>query len=171
MSKKVAILVEKDFQDMEVMYPYFRLKEEGFDVFLIGTEKGKEYHGKYGYPVVSDISIKEALDIFKEFDCVIIPGGWAPDFMRRTPYFAEFVRKMNDSDKVIASICHGGWILSSADILKDKKVTSFFAIKDDLTNAGAKWVDEEVVVDGKLVTSRKPDDLPAFLKAIISLLK
>jgi protease I len=106
-----------------------------------------------------------------DFDGMVIPGGYAPDLMRRHPKMVQLVRDFNEAGKLVAAICHAGWMLASAEILQGKTVTSFFAIKDDLVHAGANWVDEEVVVDGNLVTSRKPDDLPAFMRAIIKALQ
>ncbi len=163
-----AVLVEKEFQDLEVTYPYYRLKEAGVSTFLVGTRAGERVAGKFGYPVVVEMGLDEAMG--SRFDCVVIPGGWAPDHMRRDPRFVELVRKCWDEGSVVASICHGGWLLASAGIARGKRLTSFFAIRDDLVNAGAIWVDEEVVVDGNLVTSRKPDDLPAFMRAVLDLL-
>lgn len=167
--KRVAILVEQDFQDLEVLYPMLRLREEQCEVRLIGANNTTNLKGKYGYPIAvdSDITDVEA----KNFHAVIIPGGWAPDFLRRSKHMIKFVRDMNDQGKVIASICHGGWLLASADLLKGKKATSFFAIKDDMKNAGSDWVDEQYVVDGNLITARNPDDLPVFVAAIIKALE
>ena len=166
MTKKVLILLETDFQDMEAMYPYYRLIEAGFDVKVAGSE-AQEYKGKHGYPLEA-----EKIDTFdaKDFDCVVVPGGWAPDFMRRNPKMIDFVKEMNDKGKVVAAICHASSLLVSANILKGKKMTCFMAVKDDAINAGANYVDEEVVVDGNLITSRKPDDLPAFCREIIKAL-
>lgn len=163
--KKAAILVENIYQDLEVWYPALRLKEEGYGVKFVGPIQGQEYKGKYGYPVISDIGIGQCG--VKDFDVVVIPGGFAPDFLRRSPAIIKFVKDMYAANKIIASICHGGWILASAGIIKGKTVTSFSAIKDDLVNAGAKFVDKEVVVSGNIITSRKPEDLPAFVRAII----
>lgn len=166
--KKIAILLEQMYQDLEAWYPYYRLKEEGAEVKFIAPKTDEEYLGKYGYPAKADLKIDDAHA--DDFDAVIIPGGFAPDFMRREPKMIDFVRQMNAKGKLVASICHGGWILASADIVRNKKVTTFFAIKDDLINAGANYVDEEVVRDGNLITSRQPEDLPAFVKAIIDFL-
>lgn len=166
--KSVAILVEDLYQDLEVWYPLYRFKEEGFKVTVIGTGKSKVYNSKHGYEIGQDISAADANPA--NFDAVIIPGGYAPDILRRYPAVIKFVRELFKRGKVVASICHGGWVLVSAGILKDKKVTSFFAIKDDMVNAGAKFFDKEVVRDGNLITSRKPDDLPAFCKEIIKAL-
>jgi protease I len=165
--KKVAILVEKDYQDLEVWYPALRLREEGATVRFVGT-KEKEYKGKFGYPVTVDLLIDQAR--VQDFDAVIIPGGWAPDFLRRYDAVMEFVRAMDKAGKVVAAICHAGWILASADIVRGRAVTCFSAIKDDVKNAGGDYVDREVVVSGNLITSRKPEDLPDFCREIISAL-
>ena len=166
--KNIAILVEDLYQDLEVWYPYLRLTEEGFKVYAVGTGRAKVYKSKHGYEIPEDISIKEAKKM--DFDAVVVPGGYAPDILRRYQDINDFVKENFSKGKVIASICHGGWVLASAGVLKGKTATSFFAIKDDIVNAGAKFVDKEVVVDGNLITSRKPEDLPAFLKAIIKAL-
>jgi len=167
--KRIAILVEDFYQVLEVWYPFYRLREEGFEVLFVGSGTKKQYGSKEGYPLDVHISINEAQG--KDFDAVIIPGGWAPDFLRRHEEIIQFVRDLYKSQKVVASICHGGWLLVSAGILKGKKATSFFAIKDDLTAAGAKFQDKEVVVDQNLITSRKPDDLPRFVAEIIKQLR
>lgn len=167
--KRIAILVEDLYQDLELWYPYLRFREEGAEVFLVAPDKSRTYSSKHGYPVTPDKSVSE-IDV-KKLDCVVIPGGYAPDLMRRHSEMVKLVKDVYENDKVIAAICHAGWMLISAGIVKGKKLTSFFAIKDDLVSAGADYVDQEVVVDGKLVTSRKPDDLPAFCKKIIELLE
>lgn len=165
---KIALLLENAYQDLEVWYPTLRLRETGHEVVFVAPQAGETYMGKYGYPAVSDLAIADTK--IDDFDAVIIPGGFAPDYMRRVPAMVEFVRDMWNADKVVAAICHGGWMLASAEIIEDKKLTSFFAIKDDLVHAGATWVDEETMVDGKLITARKPEDLPAFCKAILEAL-
>jgi len=162
--RKIAILVEDLYNMPEFWYPYYRLKEEGAEVHVVGPER-KTYKSKEGYPATADLTAKEASE--QDFDAVIIPGGYAPDRMRRTPEMVEFVRKMNEKGRLIAAICHGPWILVSAGAAKGRRMTSFFSIKDDLVNAGAEYVDAEVVADGNVITSRKPDDLPAYLRAII----
>lgn len=167
--KKVAILIEDLFDERELIYPYFRLLEEGFQVDLIGAEKDKVYTSKVGLTEKSTHSSKEVSA--DDYLGVVIPGGFSPDYMRRTKETVDFVREMDKAGKPIAAICHGGWMLASACDLKGKKVTSFFAIKDDLVNAGAEYVDQEVVVDGHLITSRTPKDLPIFLKTIIEKLR
>ncbi|MGD0336790.1 MAG: type 1 glutamine amidotransferase domain-containing protein [Candidatus Omnitrophota bacterium] len=162
--KKVAVLVEEQYQVLEVWYPYLRLREEGIETVLVGTGK-KEYKSKDGYQAIEEISIQEADT--DDFDGVVIPGGWAPDFLRRNPRVNNFVRQMHEKGKIVAAICHAGWVLASAGVLKGKKATCFSAIKDDLINAGADYIDKEVVVDGNLITSRNPYDLPAFCREII----
>ncbi len=166
--KKVILLVEEMFNDHEFWYPYYRLKEAGAQVVVVGGEKGKQYTGKAGTTAKADAG---ASDIqWKEFHGIVIPGGYAPDHMRRHRAMVELVGNLFKAGRVVAAICHAGWMLASAGILQGRKVTSFFAIKDDLVNAGARWVDEEVVVDGNLITSRTPDDLPAFMRAILAAL-
>lgn len=166
--KKIAVLVEDHYQVLEVWYPYLRLREEGFQTVLVGTGK-KEYKSKEGYPALAETSIKDAKS--DDFDGVIIPGGYAPDILRRYEEVNSFVRQMYKKNKLVAAICHAGWVLVSAGVLKDKKATCFSAIKDDVINAGAKYIDREVVVDGNLITSRNPYDLPAFCSQIIRFLK
>lgn len=161
---KAAVLVEQQYQEMEVWYPVYRLREAGCTVHLVGPESGKTYPSKLGYPAKTDKSIKDVSS--KDYDIVVIPGGFAPDFMRRTPAFIQFVSDAAEQGKTVAAICHGPWVLCSTQALKDRKATCFFAIKDDLINAGANYVDEEVVRDGNIITSRKPDDLPAFMQQI-----
>jgi len=166
--KKIALLVENNYQDMELWVPYYRLKEEGAQVTVVGPGSSKTYTSKNGYPIDAEKEAKE-IDISK-YDGIVIPGGYAPDMMRRYPEMVKMVREAHQKGKVVAAICHAGWMLASAGILKGKKVTGFFAIKDDLINAGANYVDEEVVRDGNLITSRKPDDLPAFCREMIEAL-
>ncbi|OGF48811.1 MAG: protease [Candidatus Firestonebacteria bacterium RIFOXYA2_FULL_40_8] len=163
--KCIVILVAEQFQDMEVMYPYYRFKEEGAEVIAAGTGSAEVYNGKFGYPV----KVTTTADKLKasEIDAVIIPGGWAPDFLRRYDFVNKFVGDAFKKGKIIASICHGGSVLVSAHILKGKTATAFKAVKDDMVYAGCNFVDKEVVIDGNLITSRTPDDLPAFCKAII----
>jgi len=167
--KRVAILAENLYQEMELWVPYYRLKEAGAAVKVIGTGSAKSYTSKHGYPVAVDAAADEVKA--KEFDAVIIPGGYAPDLMRRSTAMVGLVREAFQQGKVVAAICHAGWMLCSAGILKGKTATCFHAIKDDMVNAGARYVDEEVVVDGNLITSRKPDDLPAFCREIVKALE
>ena len=165
--KKVIILIENMYNEFEYWYPYYRLKEAGAHVVTVGTGRG-EYTSKAGIPARSDTDAKNVNAA--DFDGMIIPGGYAPDIMRRYPEMVKLVKDANEKGKVIAAICHAGWMLASAEIVENRRVTSFFAIKDDLIHAGASWSDEEVVIDGNLITSRKPDDLPAFMNAFISAL-
>lgn len=165
--KKVAILVEEIFNDQEFWYPYYRLKEAGAEVVVVGSAI-QTYTGKAGTEVKPDATAESVAP--DDFDGLVIPGGYAPDHMRRNPAMVRLVKDLSGTGKVVAAICHGGWMLASAKILQGRTVTSFFSIKDDLVHAGAKFVDQEVVVDGKLITSRKPDDLPAFMRAIIEAL-
>ena len=166
--KKVAIVVDEMYQVLEVWYPYYRFIEEGLEVNLVAAEAKKEYHSKEGYPCVSEIAAGRA--DADDYDCMVVPGGFAPDFMRRNADVIEFANGMVNADKVIAAICHGGWLLCSTKIYRGKKATCFMAIKDDIINAGAEYIDAECVVDGNLITSRKPDDLPAFCKAVMDAL-
>lgn len=161
---KVAVLVEENYQVLEVWYPYLRLREEGVKTVFVGTGK-MHYKSKEGYPVEEELDIKKARA--EDFSGVVIPGGYAPDILRSYKPVNDFVREMFKRNKVVAAICHGGWVLVSAGILKDREVTGFFAIRDDLVNAGAKFLDKEVVVDGNLITSRNPYDLPAFCSSIM----
>ncbi|MBI2527592.1 MAG: type 1 glutamine amidotransferase [Candidatus Rokubacteria bacterium] len=163
--KRIAILAENLYQEMELWVPYYRLKEEGAEVLVVGAGGAKSYASKHGYPVSVDAQA-EAVSA-AEFDAVIVPGGYAPDIMRRHEAMVRLVREAARHGKVVAAICHAGWMLVSADVVRGKEATSFFSIKDDLVNAGARWVDREVVVDGTLITSRKPDDLPAFCREIV----
>ncbi len=167
--KKIAVLIEDNYQVLEVWYPYLRLREEGVETVFVGTGTKKEYRSKEGYPAPEELSVENARA--DDFDGVVIPGGYAPDILRRHDEVNEFVKAMYEKGKVVASICHGGWVLVSAGILKGRKATSFSAIKDDMVNAGAAFLDKEVVVDANLITSRNPYDLPAFLKEIIKKLK
>jgi len=167
--KKIAVLVEDNYQVLEVWYPYLRLREEGMQTVLVGTGTKKEYKSKEGYPAAEELSIKQVHP--DEFDAVVIPGGYAPDTLRRNNDVITFVKNMHEKGKLVAAICHAGWVLVSAGILKGKQATCFSAIKDDLINAGAKYLDREVVVDANLITSRNPYDLPAFSREIINFLK
>ncbi len=166
--KRIAVLVDQLYQEMEVWYPYYRLKEAGAEVYLVGAEAGKTYASKVGYPAVAEKSYSDLKP--EEYDGVIAPGGFAPDYIRRHPAATTFVHEIDKAGKLVAAICHGPWVLCSSRMLQGRKATSFFAIKDDVIHAGAEWVDFEVVVDKNLVTSRKPDDLPAFCIACIDVL-
>ncbi len=162
---RAAVLVEQQYQEMEVWYPVYRLREAGCKVTLVGPDAGQTYPSKLGYPARSDRAARDVSAA--DFDLLVIPGGFAPDYLRRHAPVLRLVSDMAEQGKVVAAICHGPWVLCSTQALKGRKVTSFSSIKDDLTNAGADWTDAEVVRDGNLITSRKPDDLPAFLQAIL----
>lgn len=167
--KKVAVLAENLYEEMELWYPYYRLKEEGAEVLLVGSGSSETYTGKHGYPV----KVNTTADRVKaeDFDAVVVPGGYAPDYMRRYPAVLKLVREVYGQGKLVAAICHAGWVLASAGILKGKRVALYHSIRDDVVNAGAEYINTEVVRDGNLITSRKPDDLPAFMREIINALK
>jgi len=162
--KRIAVLVADYYQDLEVWYPLLRFREDGAQTVAVGAEKGKTYTSKRGYPVVADKSLADVSAA--DFDAVVVPGGWAPDTLRQDERVLSFVREMDRSGKIVAAICHAGWVLCSAEILRGRKITCFPAIKDDMIHAGAEYVDEEVVVDRNLITSRVPNDLPAFGREI-----
>lgn len=164
--RRIAILAEDQYEDMELWVPFYRLKEEGAEVKVVGAGGAKTYRSKHDYPVNVDAQAEQLRAV--EFDAVVVPGGYAPDRMRRHEAMVGLVREAAQQGKVVAAICHAGWMLVSAGILQGRRVTSFFSIKDDLKAAGANWQDAEVVVDGNLITSRKPDDLPAFCRTIIA---
>jgi protease I len=166
--KRIAILAENMYQEMELWVPYYRLREEGADVKFVGAGGAQSYASKHGYPVAVDVQADQVRAV--EFDAVVVPGGYAPDMMRRHPAMVALVREAAQQGKIVAAICHAGWMLVSAGILRGRKATSFFSIKDDLVAAGADWRDQEVVVDDNLITSRRPDDLPAFCRAIVAAL-
>ncbi len=165
---RVAVLVEEIYEDLELWYPTLRLREAGAEVKIVGPKAGEVYKSKHGYPAKADVGMDDAHAA--DFDALVIPGGYAPDRMRRHPAMLNFVRAMHEAGKPIAFICHAGWVPISAGIVCGRTVTSVSAIKDDLVNAGARWVDQEVVVDGNLVTSRTPPDLPAFCRELIQVL-
>lgn len=167
--KKIVILIENMFEEMELLYPKFRLIEEKHQVTIAGPKAKETYLGKHGYPQQSDISFKELKT--EHFDAVIVPGGFAPDYIRRDPHAVEFVAKMDHEKKCVAMICHALSVGCSAKILKDKKVTSYYSIKDDVVNAGGRWVDQNVVVDHNLISSRMVSDLPDFALAIVNCLR
>jgi protease I len=165
--KRVAVLAETMYQELELWYPVYRLREEGADVKIVGTGK-PEYHSKLGYPVKADVAAEQVSAA--DFDAVVVPGGYAPDYMRRNEAMVRLVREAHEQGKVVAAICHAGWMLVSAGILRGKTATSYPSIKDDMINAGASYVDREVVRDGNIITARWPDDLPAFCREIIDAL-
>ncbi|MHB1295935.1 MAG: type 1 glutamine amidotransferase domain-containing protein [Anaerolineae bacterium] len=166
--KRIALLAEDQYEDLELWYPYYRLQEEGAEVVLVGPE-AKTYLSKHGYPVRAEVAATQVSG--GEFDAVVIPGGYAPDKLRRYPAVLHIVRSVFEQGGVVAAICHAAWVPISAGILKGKHMTCVPAIKDDVINAGAFYEDEPVVVDGNLVTSRLPADLPYYLPAIIAALE
>ncbi len=163
-NKRIAIFIAEMYEEIEYWYPYLRMKEAMADVTTIGATVDS-FAGKHGIKATADVSIDHVKP--DQFDALIIPGGYAPDYMRREPAMVDFVRRIHEQGKVIAAICHGPWLLASANILKNRTVTSFYSIKDDLVNAGAYWIDQNVVIDGQLITSRNPEDLPIFCKSFI----
>ena len=166
--KRIALMLDEQYQELEVWYPYFRLREEGAQVVRVAPEKARNYPSKLGYPCPSDAAAGDVRA--RDFHAVIVPGGWCPDFMRRNESMIRFIQDCAGAGIVLAAICHGGWMLCCTDALRGRRATSFVAIKHDMINAGATWVDEECVVDGNVITARKPDDLPAFCAAIIKAL-
>ena len=166
--KKILMFVDDLYEDLELWYPKLRLTEAGAEVIVAGKENGKVYSGKHTYPCKADASFLELND--KDFDALVLPGGFAPDKLRRESKLLELTKNIFNDGKLIAHICHAGWIPISAGIMRGFKCTSTPGIKDDLINAGAIWLDEAVVVDRNMISSRKPDDLPYFCNAIINYL-
>jgi protease I len=167
MPKPLLTFVDDIYEDLELWYPLLRLQEAGYTTRIAGHEI-KTYTGKHGYPAKSDLLLKDANS--EDFSGLLIPGGFMPDKLRRDPKVLSLTREFFDQGKLVAFICHGGWIPISAKILKGKRATGSLGIKDDLENAGAIWVDEPVVVDGNLISSRTPRDLAPFAKAMADFL-
>lgn len=167
-ARSVLVLVEQAYEDLELWYPKIRLQEEGFRVTVAGPEKVR-YLGKYGYPCMPDATLDQVRA--DDFEALVIPGGWAPDRLRRLPAVLDLVRAFDKAAKPIAMICHAGWVPISARILSGRLVTGVAAIKDDLENAGARYLDRSVVVDGHLISSRTPADLPDFCRALIAAIR
>ena len=165
--KRIAILAEDLYEDLELWYPALRFREAGAEVTLVGSGKDT-YTSKHGYPVRTDTRAEDVRAA--DFDAVIIPGGYAPDHMRRHPAMVTLVREAYQQEKVVAAICHAAWMLVSAGIVRGKRLTCFASVKDDVINAGGRYEDREVVRDGSLITSRMPDDLPAFCSTILEAL-
>jgi protease I len=164
---KVAFIIDNLFEDSEFRVPFESVKEAGYEPVIIGLEAGKKLEGKKGKETVaSDVSIDDVSA--SDFAGLVIPGGYSPDLIRLNPRMVEFTRAIFEARKPVAAICHAGWMLAEADIARGRTVTSWPSIRTDLVNAGAEWVDQEVVEDGNLITSRKPDDLDAFTKTLLS---
>ncbi len=167
-TQRILIFVGDDYEDLELWYPKLRLEAAGARVTLAGMQAAHTYRGKNGYPAVSDAAVGDLVG--HDFSALVVPGGWMPDKLRREPKILQLTRHFHESGKLIAAICHGGWILISAGVCRGVRMTSTTAIRDDLTNAGADWVDQPVVVDRHFITSRRPPDLPAFGEAIVDYL-
>lgn len=166
--KRVAVLVEKLYEDLELWYPVLRLREAGCEVLIVGPNAGETYPSKHGYPAKSEAAASDVNPA--DLDAVIVPGGYAPDYLRRHPAVVDLVSRAAQMGKVVAAICHGGWMLCSARCVSGLKVTSHIAIRDDVVNAGGVWEDSPCVRDGNLITSRSPDDLPEFMRGIFTAL-
>jgi protease I len=163
---RIAFIVGDMFEDSELKVPYDRVREDGHEPVIIGTESGQKLEGKKGMTVTTDASIEDvAAD---DFAGLVIPGGYSPDKIRSNKKMVEFTRNIFESAKPVAAICHAGWMLAEAGIAAGKTLTSYHSIKTDMINAGANWIDQEVVEDQNLITSRTPDDLDAFTKTLLS---
>jgi protease I len=167
--KRVVVLAEDMYEDPELWYPYYRFREAGAEVTVVGTGSAETYTSKHGYPVKVHASAGEVRA--EDVDAVIVPGGFAPDRLRRYQAVLDLVRQVFAAGRPVAAICHGPWVLVSAGVLRGRRATSVAAIKDDVANAGAEWVDCEAVRDGNLITSRVPADLPAFCRTIIDAMR
>lgn len=164
--KRIAVLAENLYHELELWYPVLRFREAGAEVVVVGTGSAQSYTSKYGYPVEVDRAADQVEAA--ELDAIVIPGGYAPDLLRRYPAVLQLVRDAFKLGKVVGAICHAGWVLASAGVLKGRRVTCVTAIKDDLVNAGATYIDAPVIRDGNLITSRMPSDLPSFCRTIIA---
>jgi protease I len=167
--KHILAIIDDVYEDLELWYPKIRLEEEGFNVVVAAPEAERLYKGKHGYPCVSDAAIADVAAA--DYDALLVPGGFAPDKLRRDPKVLSLVKEFDEAGKPIAHICHAGWILISAGVLKGKKTTSTVGIKDDMNNAGGEWIDEPVVIDGNQIASRTPKDLAPFSKAFVDMIK
>ncbi len=167
--KSILLFVDDIYEDLELWYPKLRLVEAGYSAVIAGPQAGKKYAGKHGYPCVSQAAISEMNA--SDFAGVVCPGGFMPDKLRRDAKVLELVKQFHEAGKLVAAICHGGWIPISAKVYQGVKVTGSPGIKDDLINAGAIWEDAPLVVDRHFVSSRKPDDLPDFMRGILQVLE
>ncbi|AYY12472.1 type 1 glutamine amidotransferase [Actinobacteria bacterium YIM 96077] len=166
---RIAFIVDDIFEDSEFQVPYDRVREAGHEAVIVGSSAGKEITGKNGTKITADTGTSDISA--DDFDAVVIPGGYSPDKVRTDEKAVALTRKFHDDGKPVAAICHAPWVLAEADVLRDKRVTSWPSLRTDLVNAGAEWVDEELVKDGNVITSRKPDDLPAFCDALLAELR
>jgi protease I len=182
--KRVVIIVAQEFEDVELLYPVLRLSEEGAEIVVVPVNEGlhprpyfegKPVTGRFGHPVPIPVMAEgnryrisriEELKV-NEIDCVLFPGGYSPDALRLHPGTLELVRECYRQDKLLAAICHGPWVLISAGIMEGKRATGYIAVRDDLVNAGAEFLDVPAVRDGNIITGRVPDDLPEFCQEII----
>lgn len=167
-NKRVLTIVSDDFDDLEAWYPILRLREAGATVDVAGELANHDYQGKYGLKLQSNLSFDDVTIL--DYDAILVPGGWAPDYLRRLDSVLGFIKTMNDENRIIGQICHAGWVLSSAGILERKTVTSTPGIKHDLMYAGANWVDTAAVRDGNIISARRPPDLPDYLPLLIEAL-
>lgn len=167
-NKRVLTIVSDDFDDLEAWYPILRLREAGATVDVAGELANHDYQGKYGLKLQSNLSFDDV--VILDYDAILVPGGWAPDYLRRLDSVLGFIKTMNDENRIIGQICHAGWVLSSAGILEGKTVTSTPGIKHDLMYAGANWVDTAAVRDGNIISARRPPDLPDYLPLLIEAL-
>ena len=168
-SRKIVVLAEDGYEDLELWYPAIRLREEGYHVDIVGSGSKKKYTGKYGTSVDVDLDCEHISS--NDYAGIVVPGGWAPDKLRRYRSILNLVKGFADEGKLLATICHGGWVFISAKVVDGYKMTCVNAIIDDIENAGATYIDSEVVVDRNMITSRTPKDLPSFMKAIIDYLR
>lgn len=166
---KVLLLIESNFEDMEAMYPYYRLLEAGFSIDVAGTQRGVEYKGKYGYPLISDLAAEEVELI--DYAGIIVPGGQAPDKMRLNDSMVDLIRQANQQELIIGAICHGPQLLIEADVIRGRNVTCYRSILTDILNAGGIYHDLPVIMDDHIITARKPADLPAFMQEILKRLE
>jgi protease I len=166
---RVAVLVENLYQELELWYPVLRLREAGVGVTIVGPTAGEVYASKLGYPVVAEAGIEDVSA--EDFDAVLVPGGFSPEYLRRNAAIVDLVRTLNARGDTVAAICHAGWLLATADIVRGRRVTSVAVIKDDVIHAGGDWRNEPVVVDENLITSQLPNDLPQFLAQILGALE
>ncbi|WP_424532008.1 type 1 glutamine amidotransferase domain-containing protein [Sphaerisporangium viridialbum] len=166
---RVVVLVENLYQELELWYPVLRLREAGAQVVIAGPDTDAVYASKIGYPARAEVNVSDL--VVEDIDALVVPGGFSPEYLRRDPSIVSLVREMDRQGKTIAAICHAGWLLATAEIVSGRRVTSVAPIRDDLIHAGADYVVEPVVVDGNLITSPLPDDLPVFVATIIAKLE